>query len=125
MTGCPACIPAEPPADTEEIVLDLVSRLIDESHYIVTVRACPNCGQEFVRVFTERIDWQGGEDPQRITLLPITHDEAQALMAAGENVNEAQLSRMGWHRRFLEFDWPSRQPMTIRYTVGDLVARHD
>jgi hypothetical protein len=125
MTGCLACIPVEPPAGSGELVLDLVSRLVDESHYIVSVRVCPSCGQEFLRVFTERIDWEGGEDPQRITVLPITHDEALALIAQGEHVNEAQLSQMGRDRRFLEFDWPSREPMRIRYTTGPLVARHD
>ena len=125
MTGCRECIPVEPPAETDEIVLELLSRLVDESHYIVTVRACPSCGQEFVRVFTERIDWDHGQDPQRITVLPITHEEADALIAAGENVDETQLSRMGLDRRFLEFDWPSGEPMTSRYTTGHLVARHD
>jgi hypothetical protein len=125
MTGCAACIPAEPPATTEDIALDLVAWLVDESHYIVSVRTCPSCGQEFLRVFTERIDWVGGEDPQRITMLPISHQEALDLIALGENVDETQLSRMGLDRRFLEFDWPAGQPMTSRYTTGRLVERHD
>jgi hypothetical protein len=125
MTGCPACIPAEPPSHSDALVLDYVARLVDESHYTVSIRVCPSCGQDFLRVFTERIDWAGGEDPQRITVLPITHEEAAAFVAAGDDVNEVELSRMGVQRRFLEFDWPSGQPMHSRYTTGPLVARHD
>lgn len=125
MTGCPACIPQNAPTRSDSLGLDPVSRLVDESHYIVTICACPNCGQQFVRIFTERIDWAGGEDPQRTTILPITHEEAQAMIAAGEHLDEAELSRMGLERRFLEFDWPSDESMRSRYTTGYLVAPHD
>jgi hypothetical protein len=125
MTGCPACIPQKAPAHSESLALDPVSRLVDEAHYIVTICACPRCGQEFLRIFTERIDWGGGEDPQRVTVLPITHEEARALISAGEHLHEADLSRMGLERRFLEFDWPSGESMRSRYTTGYLVAHHD
>lgn len=125
MTGCPACVPPKAPTRSESLGLELVSRLVEESHYIVSVCACPSCGQDFVRVFTERIDWAGGEDPQRVTVLPITREEAQALISAGEQLDEAELSRMGFERRFLEFDWPSDESMRSRYTTGHLVGYHD
>jgi len=37
--------------------LDFEAELIDESHVHVAILACGQCGQRFVSVFTETIDW--------------------------------------------------------------------
>lgn len=58
------------------------AELVDESHLRVTIRRCLGCGQEFVRVFTELVDFSGGDDSQAWTTAPIDGPESAALRAA-------------------------------------------
>jgi hypothetical protein len=41
-----------------------IAGLVDESHFIVSIRRCVRCGQHFLIMFCERIDWADGDDPQ-------------------------------------------------------------
>jgi hypothetical protein len=81
--------------------LDSVADIVEESHFSVRVIACADCGQRFASVFCERIDWQGGNDPQDWLLVPITVEESEAMIAAGENGVEGVLRRLEGERRFL------------------------
>lgn len=56
-----------------------IKMLVDDSHLIIRLLTCPKCGQDFVSVFTERIDWVSGDDPQTRTLMPVTTDERALL----------------------------------------------
>lgn len=58
----------------------LVRDLIDESHRHVVLRRCP-CGQAWLSVFTELIDWSGGDDSQAWMHVPL--DDAEAARLAG------------------------------------------
>ncbi|MEM6292825.1 MAG: hypothetical protein AAGA54_16240 [Myxococcota bacterium] len=63
-----------------------VADLCHESHFSVALQRCSACGQQFASVFSERIDWHGGNDPQSTLLLPVEDAEASALLSAGDDV---------------------------------------
>jgi len=82
--GCEQCWPADPDAAWQaKQGLSSEADLIDESHYAVSILACPRCAQRFVFVFTETIDTMGGDDPQCSNLLPVTEGEAAELVRQG------------------------------------------
>jgi hypothetical protein len=100
--GCGHCWPSDADQAWEaRRALSTVADLIDESHYGVSIRACPQCGQRFVDVFAETIDWAGGDDPQMSTVLPLTEAEAAELLRQGGGVAEAALDALGPQRRCL------------------------
>jgi len=82
--------------------LDFVASLVEESHFGLSLHACAACGQRFVQVFAERIDWVGGEDPQDWLLVPISAAEADALGTVGEGALASLAPR-----RYLTRFWPS------------------
>src|SRR5512143_3770111 len=93
--GCDACWPADAgTADRVSADLPRHPPLIDESHYSVTIAACARCGQRFVLVFTESIDWAGGNDPQSWAVLPVTEAEAAELTRLGGAVTEDRLEAL-------------------------------
>jgi len=69
---------------------DHVARLVDESHFGVSILRCAHCGQHFLSLFCERVDWADGDDPQTTVVIPVDEDEVQRLatanVAADENV---------------------------------------
>lgn len=65
--------------------LRVTERICGESHFGVTLRECPHCGQGFAFVFSERIDWRGGNDPQSTLVIPISQQEQVALRQAGDS----------------------------------------
>ena len=101
------------------------AELIDESHFHVTIRACGACGQAFVSVFTEMIDWTDGEDPQYWSLLPLTEAEATELIRRGAEVTERELNATGPGRRCLRRDYPKGEPPRIDWGAGLRVGPHD
>jgi len=123
--GCPICWP--PSAESAWVArgaLERRVRLIDESHLDVSLLRCPACGQDFLSVWTEQIDWAGGEDPQSSTLLPLTAEEAAGL-AAGGPPEEAALEAFGRGRRSLRREHPSDAAPRLFWGRGLLVGRHD
>ena len=76
-----------------------VADLVDESHLGVRLIACGGCGQIFLRIFTELIDWSGGDDSQAWVSVPIDADEAGRLRAG---LDWAEFARgVPAERRFL------------------------
>jgi hypothetical protein len=124
--GCDACWPADAAAaDRVSAGLPRQPPLISESHYSVTIAVCPRCGQRFVLVFTETIDWAGGNDPQSWSVLPVTEAEAADLTRAGSAVTEDQLEALGPGRRSLYSYWPSDAERKARWSTGLRVGMHD
>ena len=117
--GCPQCF-GENPAAAWDHKLQTRSTLIDESHFDVAVRRCPACGQQFVCIFTEFVDWADGDDPQYWDLLPLTAQEADALAAQGAAVDLKQIEEFGRHRRRLKMDHPKGQPRRVKWATGGL-----
>ena len=123
--GCPQCSPAaadEAWAAVREF--DNVAHLVEESHFSVSIRACPACGQRFADVFTERIDWVNGEDPQSCVVVPITAEESDQLTTSGGNVR--LIETFGRNRRYLRWNYPSDQGQSVGWAEGNLwIGPHD
>ena len=117
--GCPLCF-GEDPAAASNHDLKTRSKLIDESHFDVALRRCPACGQQFVQIFTEFVDWADGDDPQYWDLLPLTAQEADALATQGTAVDLKQIEELGRHRRRLKMDHPKGQPRRVKWATGGL-----
>jgi hypothetical protein len=118
------CIPEEP-ASATALGLEEEARLVDESHFMVKIRSCRECGQKFLWVFTERIDHVAGNDPQCWSVLPISPEEADAMIEAGDALDLAQLSYLGMRRRFLRDDSPALGPRNCGYMYGPLIQSGD
>lgn len=123
--GCSECWALEAEAAWVLITkTPIINRLIDESHYIVSVRRCDSCNQEYLQITTETIDWQDGEDPIYRTVLPISGEERENL-TNGRSLSKAFLESIGKDRRSLKYDWPKGTPKSIYWGVGVLVGDHD
>jgi hypothetical protein len=122
--ACSACGALDAAAALEATRHFVVTeRLIGESHLGVSLRRCPGCDGDWLVVFTERIDWKDGEDPQYVTYVPVTRAESDALDS--ENALE-QARRFGDGRRFLVFDWPSDGERSVAWTTtASIVGLHD
>lgn len=124
--GCDLCWPADACAAWgARDGLRRLKELVDESHFIVALLACPRCEQRYVSIFTEMIDWADGNDPQCWILLPITEDEAEGLIEQGASLNEMRLNALGRRRRSLRRDHPKDGPPQVSWRTGILVGPHD
>ncbi|MDI2129570.1 hypothetical protein [Yinghuangia seranimata] len=92
-------------------------RVVEDSHFGVSVRVCPSCGQRFVVIFTEFVDWSGGDDAQYFDIVPVTEDEAAAVVA-GNGADLAALGALGAGRRRLSSGWPTGGVKTISWRTG-------
>jgi hypothetical protein len=101
------------------------ARLMDEPHFSVVVFACAACGQRFVDVFCERIDWQGGQDPQAWLIVPVSEEEARTLEGLADAALERAIVAIAPKRRCLAVDHGGG-PRLTRFVVGPhLLAPHD
>jgi hypothetical protein len=124
--GCSHCWPdAADEAVIASRSLDFAISLIDESHYIVSIKRCRDCGQRYLCIFTERIDWIDGEDPQYRTRLPITADETDTLVDLGEALSGDALNALGAGRRSLCDDFPKGSPRRAFWSTGLFIGPHD
>lgn len=99
--------------------------LIDESHYRVRILACATCSQRFVAVFTERIDWDHGEDPQEWYLAPISAQEEAMLHAEGEGLTESTIEAAAAGRYVLRHEYPSDGEPRTSWSPILLIGPHD
>ncbi|MGH3586102.1 MAG: hypothetical protein ACRDQ0_07230 [Pseudonocardia sp.] len=93
--------------------------VVDDSHFIVSLRRCTACGQAFVSIFTEFIDWSGGDDAQYRDLVPVTPEEANAVLARGDPADTRFLGSLGAGRRRLAWDWPTGGRQRIGWSSGE------
>jgi hypothetical protein len=125
--GCERCWPASAEECYKALGdLAFVRSLIDESHFIVNIRSCRQCRQKFLLVFTELIDWEGGDDSQCMTLLPISEIEASTLVSQGGSISEATLRALGIGRKSLgHIHARGEADATTYWATGILVLPHD
>ena len=123
--GCASCWPPHAPdAFQSAIALPIRTYLVDESHYIVSIRVCPACAQRFLHVTTETVDWRHGEDPCYRTILPIEPAE-HLLLTAFPPPAAALIESIGPDRRSLRNDSPSDNQPATYWSTGVRVGEHD
>jgi len=78
--GCRRCYGEDPRAAWAyyEEGLAVERELVGDSHFLVQLRRCADCGQQFVWIFGEAVDWKGGDDAQRREIVPVSATEAEA-----------------------------------------------
>jgi hypothetical protein len=118
--GCESCYGPDPDLVNafHRESLRRTHQVVDDSHFIVGVLECPRCRQRFVRIFTEFVDWSGGEDAQYTDTVPVTSAEAERVIARGDPADTGMLGELGRDRRRLSSSWPSRAPMRIYWASG-------
>lgn len=121
--GCARCWPANADAawDARE-ALRREAEPADEPHFHVMLLACGACGQRFVSVMIETVDWANGDDAQHWSLLPLTASEAAELRAG---VPAAALEALGPDRRSLRRDHPSGGAARVFWANGVAAGPHD
>ena len=124
--GCNICWPADAEAAySASTQLTCVANLIDESHFIVRVLVCKICGQKFLSIFTETVDWFGGDDPQNRSVFPITESESEFVMSLGDSISEKQIQAIGSQKKYVEFDSPKGKPPTTCWGTSFFIGPHD
>ena len=100
--GCPGCWPESAEAAWEAgSLLERRHELIRESHFNVRIVGCHACGQAFLWVFSELIDWSAGDDSQGWIRIPLTVDEVRNLRGLPEDDVERTIYGIGENRRSL------------------------
>lgn len=97
--GCSRCLLATAPLAWATVTGEATHTFIREVHFTMHATRC-ECGQPFVVVFTERVDFHGGEDTQVELAVSVSGDELDQLEAACDEL-EATLTRLVQGRRFL------------------------
>jgi hypothetical protein len=97
--------------------LETTHRINDDSHFGVSLRKCPECGQRFVSIFTEFVDWHGGDDAQYFDIVPVTPIEAKYIVATEHLVRD--LGKLGHRRRRVSSDWPTGGSKQISWKRGE------
>ena len=123
--GCQHCWPpAADEAETARRSLTKVADLVAESHFSIRVFVCDACSQHFLSVFTETVDWDGGEDPMYWTTVPLRLNEWAALQLVGSSP-EAFIRSFDPNRRCLKYDFPKGQPASNYWGHGIVIRPHD
>ena len=52
----------------------LLETIGDDDHWWRYLLECRCCGQRYLYDFYETVDWVGGNDPQRVMIVPISDD---------------------------------------------------
>jgi hypothetical protein len=126
VSGCEHCWPSSADAAWKARGgLTHAAELIDESHYHVMMLACPHCGQRFLSVFTEKIDWSGGDDAQYWTVVPVTESEAAELARRGPELTEIEINSLGPDRKSLLRNCPTGEGPYEFWSKGTTVSPHD
>jgi hypothetical protein len=119
--GCATCFGADAGALWSSRPWTTLTRLIEDSHFGVTISGCPRCAQRFVRIFTEFVDWSGGDDAQHWDVLPVSEEEARELAAQGEDVSLTQIEALSDGRRHLQVDYPTSGTLGARFSSTRLM----
>ena len=97
-------------------------RLVERSHFGISLRECPECGQAFAAIFTE-FAGRAGADAQYFDFVPLTAAEVTSLAAQGSRVDLARLGALGSVRRRLSSSWPTGAKKEIAWRTDVLSVR--
>lgn len=121
--GCERCAGDDEAQAWQATQAARTGTFVQESHFSVHRSQC-SCGQAFITVFTERVDWKDGEDDQRWLVLAVTNDELARLKA--DDALSATIEQLGQRRRFLERAFPTGKDITLTWRAGALrIGPHD
>jgi len=123
--GCDKCWLLEA-SEAYEAVTDLPIEiyLINEPHFIVSIRACPLCSQRYLQITTEIVDWRDGEDPIYRKIIPI-NDAELARLTSSSSLDDRIIESVGIGRQSLKYDWPSGSDPIIYWGTGVNIGLHD
>ena len=97
--GCATCWPDSSDAAWEAArKIDCRHDLVDDSHFHVMILTCGSCGQAFLWVFTELIDWSAGDDSQAWVRIPLTAEEERNLVGLPAGAIERAIYAVGRFR---------------------------
>ncbi len=99
--GCARCFGTDAGTAWTAMRATREATVVQESHFSVHVAKCDDCGQRFIEVFMERIDWRDGDDDQTWCLFPVQPDEVATLRASAEADIEPVVNTLARGRRFL------------------------
>ena len=123
--GCKECWSSEASEAWQAVTsIPIQAYLIDESHYIVSIRVCPSCAQHYLQVTTETVDWNDGQDPISRTIIPID-DAERTELTSSKPLDANVIERVGVGRQSLRFDWPKNQAPSTYWVTGIRVGDHD
>ncbi len=94
-----------------KIHFELLETFVHESHWWRYLLKCRECGQRYFFEFYEEIDWQGGNDPQFSTWIPVA--TAEDIRAA----REAPAAALSAFVPRLCQDWPRDEKNAKLYWV--------
>ncbi len=97
--GCSQCLGADAETAWVSVTGRSTHSLVNEPHFVVRATRC-RCGEAFVVVFTERVDYRDGEDSQVEVAVAVRPEELAALTSQRDSVG-APLTRFARGRRFL------------------------
>lgn len=97
-TGCSRCVGAAA-AEAWDALGSATHTFVNELHYTVHATSC-SCGQAFIVVFTERVDYRDGSDTQVELAVAIWPDELEDLID-GFHPFESALTSLARGRPFL------------------------
>ena len=101
--GCDRCYDGDAEQVWEGRPLVVEREVVPGSHFSVDLARCSHCGQLYVRVYHEWVDYARGKDDQYWDVLPVTQDEAERIASGADLVH---IRRLGRGRRRLCFAWP-------------------
>lgn len=124
--SCARCSPQKLPQDFYSHISELeqVTSLLDDSHFMLNIKKCPACQQQYADVWTEFIDWNEGKDAQYSTVIPISDDEAARLIASERQPDLRWLSSLTEGRRKLVLDYPTGKDSRYEWRDGPVMLSY-
>lgn len=123
--GCARCCGDDAAGAWQAMHARRGANLVQESHFGLHLTAC-TCGQPFVVVFTERVDWKGGEDQQDWLCLPVNAGEVATLTQTPADALPGVVKALGPGRRFLVRSFPTGGALSAWWRDGGFtIGPHD
>jgi len=92
---------------------ELLETYLKDDNWWRYLLKCRECGQRYVFEFYEERDWEGGDDPQFSTWIPVETDQDVA------SVRSLRRAELQIFRPSLHHDWPKGGPRRIYWVAGD------